>query len=394
MTVVWDPTTVIPKLVQKLGYELQLQSMREWRGMKVGAIKEYKLRGKQNNIIVEDGENNTGGFIADGGPTSFSSDAPVEAQYYTKIYRVGVKVGRQAADETKDIDAGIDLTQNAIKKAMRTAGRQQGRAFYGGVLATIATSLGVPTAGATSFNTTDSTPFEPGMKVDVYRGSTYLETVQIDSVAQGALGASRAITIASPGFQNNLADADVMYLQGQYANAYNSMEDVVAPTSDLFGVAYTEKNWKGTVNDFGGGFSKGKLEDLEDERFEASGVDADVILCSKRIEREIYRQDEDKIRFTPGASMDGRGKGKLQVDTMRVERDQQIGNNRLFIHCIDKVRFHVSLPLGPDGARGKNQKPPLIVSETEHVYKVPLSTTANIRPDMRSCEAKGYNFYS
>ena len=387
MTVLWDATTMIPKLVGKIGYEVHPQAMRQWKAREAGAIKEYKLRGRQNNIIVDNGANDTGGHIADGAPTNFSSDAPVEAQYYTKVYYLGVEIGRQAADETKDIDRGVDLFQNAWKRAMKTAGKQLATCFYGDPLFTFTATLA---AGSTSFNVKDSNRFEPGAKYDVYRSGTKIETINVtDVVHVGGLTDDKAITIEAT--SNEFLANDTVELQGK-ANQPNSMVDVCG-TSSLFGVAATTKNWKGTTDDFGGTFSKGKLEDLEDQRYEASEVDADVIFCSKKIQRLLHREESDKIRFTPGSNLDGVKSMTLKVDDMEVFRDQQVGNNQIFIHCKEEVKIHISLPLGPDGARGKKGKPRLITSEVKHVYKVPMSMTWNIRPTMRSCEARGHNFY-
>lgn len=387
MTISWSST--VNSLMPKYGFKIHEQIKTGWTAMKKGAIREMVLKKKNNNIQIDEGHARAH-WVADYGTVNRAGKAPVEATYQTKLMISGVTIGLQAHDETESTAEGVQLLQRQLKKTI--AGMTSAWAYtaYNSVIETLDASS-ASTSGASSFTSNAAARYIPGMSYEVINSTTLVEVFTVASRTINTDGTG-TVTFTSVSTANYSSGYDVQ-VEGSEDNGPKGLSDV-AGTGTLFGQAGTAYNWQGTAEDASSAaFNKDTLENVEDRRFAlCNGVAEAYILCSKRTARKIYRADKDLTGFS-ASYHDPRGETVLKVDGMEVCVDQHVGDKDVYLQAPDYVLWHTSLKMAPPGSDNKTfQKQSLRLKEDTAEYMYDMRMAGNIRPEMRSCNARYYNY--
>lgn len=386
MAIAWNSVTA--SLMPKWNFKIHDQVMTGFKSLKKGAIKEVTMRGRNHTIVVGRVEDGRTQMVSDSQTFAFGGNPPAEATYRTNMHWGAVEIGTQAHDETDSTTEGVQQLKAAVRSMVNAMGRQVGLNFVNAPLFTLTAGV---SSGVTSFTVTDSTRFEPGAFFEVVRAGTVIETgLEVASRTVGAMGANKTITLAAA-TTAAWNSGDELRIMGSNAAAPKGLVDVCSSTT-LYNVAGTVNNWQGLVVDASGGaFSKSAVEDLEDQRYDMSGVDAEYVLCGKKTARLIYREDKDLTGFG-AARHDTRGKGPLGIDGMEVIVDRVYGDNELYLHSKESVALHTSLKLAPPGSSGKSSSTKLQHFETKAAYGIKYRTANAIRPEQRSADARYHGF--
>lgn len=365
-------------LLPKQGFKIYEQVKTTWSAMQQGAVKEMVLKKKNNNIQIDDGHA-TAKWTADFGTVRRSGRLPNEALYSTKQLTGGIEVGWQAGDETEGAAEGLQVLKRALKKTVAGFKATWATAFYNFKVETLD---GTVSAGSSSFETPDPTKYVPGMEFEVVRSGTVIDTFEVQDREVAGAGSESTITLRS---STNVEwqSGDIIQSLGSEAEGPKGLTDVCG-SGTLYGVSGSVNNWSGLEEDANGApFSKDVLEDLEDRRYtKCNGAEEAVVLLSKKTARKLFRWDKDLTGLRTDST-------DPKLDGMKIVIDQFVGDKDVFLHCPEYVKWHTSLKLGPPSGVPNEG---LRLMENKAGYVQDLRQTGNIRPEMRACEARYYDF--
>jgi hypothetical protein len=372
----------LASLLPKQGFKIYEQVKTSWSAMKKGAVKEMVLKKKNNNIQIDDGHA-TATWTADFQNYRRSGRIPNEALYQTKLMTGGVEIGLQAHDETEGSGEGLQALRQALRKTVAGFTATWATAWYNFKIETLTATV---TVGSASFETSDPTKYLPGLEYEVVRSSTVIDTFEVQDREVAGGGATSTITLRAV-TAAEWQSGDIIQSYGAESYGPKGLVDVCG-SGTLYGVAGTVNNWSGLEEDANADpFSKDTLEDLEDRRYtKCQGAEEAVVLLSKKTARKLFRFDKDLTGVRTDST-------KPHLDDMEIIIDQFVGDADVFLHCPELVKWHTSLKLAPPGSSNKEFAPQeLRKAEDSADYIYDLRQTGNIRPEMRSCEARYFDF--
>ena len=309
---------------------------------------------------------NNGGFsstrgIGDGGslPTGTQLN-PLKGQYGPAII-----LGR--ADLPKSITKiasnreGIDVAKTVVKTMGADLNRTLDRSLLN---AQLSSPVGTVSIGATSFPVVDPSGYREGMSVDIYNGSTLVETVVVSTIVIPASGNS---TI-------NLAAACVNALTGRTAwlcgmgpagSRVNSLADITAASGSLHGLT-SSQFIPGEENSSTATYTNEDAGALMDRVAARCGRKPTHIIVNSIGARRIANNSKDLVRFVAGG---GSGKKvdeydfEFMVDNAKVIVDDNQSSLRMDFVTKDEFYLHRFYDFEPD-----NDEDGMELSQTVYSY--------------------------
>lgn len=378
---------VTPDLIRRMTPQVNAQALAVSPALDEGWIPMYDKKGVQGSVMVRAGGNQKTGFIADGGTTSYASKAPKRLKYDAKILYTGLRIGRQAADMTEDIDDGVDLVLDAFEVAKEDMGRQLATAVQGA-------RLGNPTAAVTadtddSVTVSDTAGFEIQCEFDVYSDAdAFVETVLCTDVEYNADGTG-TVTFVGAGTggaaDNSWTTSYKFYLKGAAPSGgeqITSVEDVCADGS-LYGQANTAYGWASFLDSTAAVLSRTKLDNLALGRFRLAKKPFDCLLGNSVMEQRLARLEEDQIRYAdPSKGLDRRGEGRLHYKGKPFVVDENIKSTNLILTRKDSLKLHRFQMFAPPGGE-KAKRSQMRWAEGTHDYILPMSGYFELRCENR-----------
>jgi hypothetical protein len=242
-------------------------------------------------------------------------------------------------------------------------------------------------AGATSFTITDPSGMRHGQAIDVYNGSSYVETVTLGNITIPTSGNATVSLAASTPAANAWTTSYTFWLQGSYSDGLTSLADVTAAAS-LYGQAHTSNEWNGNLLSSVGalgitGNSGMRAMSRVVKKRRARKWDY-LLMDSTNLER-YSNLNINQRRFVPGQTMDAVGSDELlaEFEGKPIVVDENVPSQDIFFITKKDIVRHQFIPYGPEvdggerpSARGLGAS---MVSTTKLSYVIQMWGANNLR---------------
>lgn len=338
--------------------------------------------GEVGYVTVKAGGLESTGWIADNAtlPAGGSVD-PTQVYYTPKYLFTRLSLPRGGIDLVRDVKDGVRLIMEEIETATADVARQIGRSLFTNDLGSPAGSV---SAGDSSFTVSDVSGFREGVKIDVYNGATYIETVAIDYIDWSTTPYTVHLTDVTTA---SWTTSYTLYLRGSKSNGVIPLKDVASGSASLYSLAATTNEWSGNTDSTTTTLSETAMRALHDKLRVRRGMPCTCVVMSPTMLTRYLNLHTGFRQFTSaGYDFYGKQAGPT-FDGIPIFVDDNMPEDMVLFFQRQDAKLHRFKKFGPEGhgvKPGRDGLSNAIVSQTSFSYDVQMWQAAEMRVTRRN----------